>query len=326
MVDDLEERLTRYRADVDAAVAADLASGRLAISEAGSRDSDPPLLDSDHLMRLEEPTLSAPYERRSPMLIATLGVAAAVTALLIVSLMVGRDDVTTPADVPSPTVTAPPTALPTGLPRPLLNSPGDVPLDPGTYYVDEVTGTPTPRIYATLDSGWHDLDQRPGWQHIAKGTYPDAIGHVGFSNPVAVFLDACHPMDGLYAGPVATVDGFITALMEQQGGWVDVTVPSDISIDGYVGKTFQRTAPADVSDCTARDGGTDDDGQARLPSWDTPLGINDGYSPGQIETLWILDIDGTLVVISTELWPHPSAAAHADFADGVLDSIRIGRP
>ncbi len=29
-----------------------------------------------------------------------------------------------------------------------------------------------------------------------------------------------------------------------------VTAPSDISIDGYVGKAFQRTAPADMSDCT----------------------------------------------------------------------------
>ena len=47
------------------------------------------------------------------------------------------------------------------------------------------------------------------------------------------------------------------------------------------------------------------------------------YEPGEIETLWVLDIDGTVVVISTALWPEPSAAAHADFAADVLDSIRI---
>ena len=41
-----------------------------------------------------------------------------------------------------------------------------------------------------------------------------------------------------------TLDGLVAALTEQQGGWVDVTAPSDISIDGYPGKTFQRTAPA----------------------------------------------------------------------------------
>ena len=48
---------------------------------------------------------------------------------------------------------------------------------------------------------------------------------------------------------MTTVDGLITALREQQGGWVDVTAPSDISVDGYLGKTFQRTAPAVISDC-----------------------------------------------------------------------------
>ena len=35
-----------------------------------------------------------------------------------------------------------------------------------------------------------------------------------------------------------------------------MTAPSDISVDGYVGKAFQRTAPADMSDCTTRDGET----------------------------------------------------------------------
>ena len=46
---------------------------------------------------------------------------------------------------------------------------------------------------------------------------------------------------------------------------------------------------------------------------------------GQIETLWVVDLDGTVVVIATELWPGPTAAAHPDFADAVLDSIRIER-
>ena len=163
---------------------------------------------------------------------------------------------------------------------------------------------------------------------IAKGGIPDegGIGLMTITNPVAVFSDACHPTDGFYPGSVATVDGFVTALREQQGGWVDVTAPSDISIDGYAGKAFQRTAPAVMSDCTTRDGGQDPQVTAVFPSWESADGINVGYAPGQIETLWVLDIDGTVVVISTELWPGPSATAHADFADAVLDSIRIDRP
>ena len=48
------------------------------------------------------------------------------------------------------------------------------------------------------------------------------------------------------------------------------------------------------------------------------------YGPGEIETLWVLDIDGTVVVINTRLFPEASAAARAEFA-AVLDSIRIDR-
>ena len=64
-------------------------------------------------------------------------------------------------------------------------------------------------------------------------------------------------------------------------------------------------------------------------SWknpDEPAGWAGGYyEPGWIETLWVLDIDGTVVVISTGVWPEPSAGADADFAADVLDSIRIER-
>ncbi len=38
----------------------------------------------------------------------------------------------------------------------------------------------------------------------------------------------------------------------------------------------------------------------------------------------VLDIDGTVVVINTNLWPGSSAADRAEFA-AVLDSIRIDR-
>jgi hypothetical protein len=212
-------------------------------------------------------------------------------------------------------------------PGAMPNTPGsEDPLAPGTYFVDEVDGTPTPRIFATLDSGWYDLDNHRGWGHIAKGRVPDVIGDVTFSNPVAVYADSCHPTEGFYPGSVATVDGFVTALMEQQGGWVDVTVPSDITIDGYVGKAFQRTAPAVMSGCTDSNGRKDEETSARFLDWETADGVSRGHAPGQIETLWALDLDGTVVVIRTELWPGPSASAHADFAAAVLDSIRIDRP
>ena len=53
-------------------------------------------------------------------------------------------------------------------------------------------------------------------------------------------------------------------------------------------------------------------------------GPGEYYEPGQIETLVVLDIDGTVVVINANLWPGASAADRAEFA-AVLDSIRIDR-
>ncbi len=133
---------------------------------------------------------------------------------------------------------------------------------------------------------------------------------------------------GIHPGPVDTVDGLVAALTEQQG-WADVTAPSDISVDGYAGKAFQRTAPADISDCAnAVDGAHENSGWLMAPhfrSWRQPRRRGDYYEPGQIETLWVLDIDGTVVVINADLWPGPSAAARAEFAADVLDSIRIDR-
>ena len=130
---------------------------------------------------------------------------------------------------------------------------------------------------------------------------------------------------------MTTLDGLVAALSEQ-GGWADVTAPSDISVDGYPGKTFQRTAPAVFSDCTtmAPRAGMRIPERLMAPrsrSWQNEDDSNFGgwyYEPGQIETLLVLDIDGTVVVINANLWPGSSAADRAEFA-AVLDSIRIDR-
>ena len=279
--------------------------------------------------------------RRWPILIAAAAAVVLVGALVIL----GRDD-PTPADQPSPTVTVTPTVPPQALP----NDFG--PLLPGTYYVDEVSGTPTPRIFATLGTGWWDTCEQCGGWSLGKRAAADTefdemtldelqqheIGGMGFSQPAAVFLDACHTNDHSYhPGPVTTLDGLVAALSEQKG-WADVTAPSDISIDGYTGKAFQRTAPADMSDCDTMPSYSPrvKRGSAPYPifvSWlsepDLELDRFSGsgpYEPGEIETLWIIDIDATVVVISTRALPEPSAGAPADFAADVLDSIRIERP
>ncbi len=140
---------------------------------------------------------------------------------------------------------------------------------------------------------------------------------------------------------MTTLDSLVAALSEQRG-WVDVTAPSDISVDGYAGKAFQRTVPADISNCTR---GVPYGPRTPPANWGSGLpvfrswegyekGLYELYEAGEVETLWVLDIDGTVVVVHTRLLPSvttgaralagPLAAARAEFA-AVLDSIRIER-
>lgn len=237
---------------------------------------------------------------------AILAVAAAVAIVLVVSR--DGDSVATDEASPTVTVTVPPAAPAPASTRALFGTPGEE-FAPGTYFVDTVEGSPTPQIFVTIGDGWSN--GADGWA-IGKRD----IGFMTFSKPDKVFLDACQSSDGYHPGPVTTLDGLVTALREQ-GGWVDVTAPSDISVDGYSGKAFQRTAPAEFVDCSTS--------FAPFRSWENEDENGKGwsyYDPGETETLWVIDVDGTVVILNTRVLAGQPAAVHADIA-AVLDSIRI---
>ena len=111
-----------------------------------------------------------------------------------------------------------------------------------------------------------------------------------------------------------------------------MTTPSDISIDGYTGNAFQRTSPADMSDCTrtrCRPRPTRTTTTPCSRAWRTKTKTETWAgrttTPGETETLWVLDVDGTIIILNTRVAAGQPAAAHAEFA-AALDSIRIDRP
>ena len=83
------------------------------------------------------------------VLVAGLLAAAALVGIVIMSSRDANDS--TPTDEPSPTATVPPAPPP----RALLGTTGD--LLPGTYFVDEVNGRPTARIFFTIGAGWETM-------------------------------------------------------------------------------------------------------------------------------------------------------------------------
>jgi hypothetical protein len=126
----------------------------------------------------------------------------------------------------------------------------------------------------------------------------------------------CHASDGFHPGPVTTLDGLVTALTEQQG-WADVTAPTDVTVNGYAGMRFQRTAPADRIGCNTND--------APFRSWETDgVGGTDyfWYQPSEIETLLVLDLKGTIIIITTVTSDDREDPATAPLA-AMLDSVRI---
>ena len=82
-----------------------------------------------------------------------------------------------------------------------------------------------------------------------------------------------------------------------------MTDPRDITVDHYVGKTFQRTAPAEFTDCS-------NGGSARFKSWENDLPDGDlgwsFYEPDEVETLRVLDVDCT-IIIANEAEAGPSS-------------------
>ncbi len=262
----------------------------------------------------------APKQNRGRVAAAILAAVAA--AIAIVLVLETRDDKVTPNDQPSPTAIVPPAATvpPTAPARAIPNNASGE-IEPGTYFVDEIDGSPAPRMIATVGSGWINYASSGGWAIINHG-----IGTMGFSRPDRVFADACLRSGGFHPGPVTTVDGLIAALSEQ-GGWADVGTPSEISIDGYAGKAFQRTAPTEFPNCEQFGGATrlsDGGAHPSFSSWEGGDAIS-VYEPGETETLWVLNIDGTVVLINAGVWPGPSWADRADVAAAVLASLRIDR-
>jgi hypothetical protein len=310
---DLADRADQHQRAITAAEIITRASSRQShgtgsfVTRSGTNDrrrfldrAPVPLAKEDVTMIDLEPPAHADSHRRRPnrALAAALLAAAALVAVVVVAIR--NDDDSTPADEPPPTITAPPRAL--------FGTP-DEQFAAGTYAVNVIEGTPTPRIVVTLGSGWTNTTDE--WSVGKEGT-----GFVTFSRPDRVFTDACQSINGFHPGPMTTLDGLVAALSEQ-GGWAEVTTPSDITVDGYAGRAFQRTAPTEFKGCSTA--------FAPFRSWenDDPNGLGwSYYEPGEIETLWVLDLDSTVIIVNTRMPAEHRSTAVAELA-AVLDSIRI---
>jgi hypothetical protein len=238
---------------------------------------------------------------RTPIMnrIVTIGATAAaivVAAVLGVQLLGSPGGTGGPGDEPSPTpetsVTEPSAESSTAPSTANLSLP---------EYPIAITAT-------VAASGWAG---DPSGGTLIKGNLdppaPDGAGIIAFVDPgYYVYGDPCDWSSTRPDTPSTTVDDVVAALAAQASR--DASEPVDFTLDGYAGMAITLHVPedADFDAC--------DEGQ--FASFATPTEEAARYhqAPGQIDNLWILDVDGHLVIID---WAHYDATPQA-----VVDELR----
>jgi len=231
---------------------------------------------------------------------------------LLLGVVACSDDDTSAADEPSSTTTTAPG--PTG-PTNVLEVEGE--LEPGPYFIDPDGDASTP-LMVTYEIAAPDWE---AWIGAAKTT-PDPHVNLSITTVTNVVRDAC--LDHQPAAPAVgpTVDDLATALSELSP--FELTAPpSDVTILGYEGKHLELTVP-DGPFTACQD-------EWQLGSWISPLlgsptdGFYHGYNgpePGLTEDFWILDVDGTRLVLEYNTSPDAPTEAIAE-RQAIFDSIQI---
>jgi hypothetical protein len=218
------------------------------------------------------------------------------------------------------TAASPPTAIsepsPTPTPVDVNALPDDfAPLEPGTYSIDPDGDPSTPLrvVYDVPAEGWSQ------WEGAVK--FADDVGHVGMTitTMTNIVRHGCRGDSPAHPPVGPSVDNLAAALADLAPFRV-TSPPTDVTIYGYRGKHLELTVP----DLPVEDGEFVGCIGGNLHSWIGPLtDAFYGYTgPGYTEEFWILDVEGTRLVIVAGRSP---GSAPEDLAEqrAILDSIRI---
>ena len=231
----------------------------------------------------------------------------AITIALALALMgcSGDDPAaeTEPTPVSDDASTTPPAETPT------TDGPTDMvgldgPLEPGLYSMavwgeSDQTG-PLPRAILDVPEGYfsnggYDLDAG------RDGVTDDQFGQITVWHATHVLADPCQRRTTADVGP--TVEDLARALVNQTG---PSSQPRPVVLDGHRGLSLEVTVPpdADLTDCTDENytlfGERKGDGTYSLST------------PGVVNRLWILDVDGTRLVVVASLFPDETDELHQE--------------
>lgn len=232
-----------------------------------------------------------------------IAAAAAVLAVAVI-LGLGLSPVTVRLGRPD-TIPAPP-------PVPFVPLPAG-PIEAGVYSLERDFAV---ELTFSVPSGWSKFDVGPDHVSIVQnpegGVYPTppdgtALGFFVVDN---LFADPCLPGNRMLDPPVGpTVDDLAQALSSVPAYRASGTQP--VVLGGYSGVTM--SLDLDVYMCSFR----------QVMLWRTPSGwVRNPQGEEEKNTLWILDVDGTRLVINALHFPGVSAESRAEL-DRIVASVRI---
>ena len=229
--------------------------------------------------------------RRRLLIVAAAAVV--VVGIAGIALSNYSDDDESPAPAPAATLAPTSTVAPTI----------------GTYLMPESDRLETDadvRLSFAVPDGWSDND----WYVDKVGSDP-SFGVV-FQKVVNIYDDSCPSV--LVAPPIGpSVDDLASAWANLPG--FEATAAIDITVDGFHGKQVEFTVP---------DYNEEDCPHGIFNLWNSVGGGRyRAQGPNQHHQLWILDVNGTRLVIVTTSFPDTSPQDRAAL-DEILASIQIG--
>ena len=227
---------------------------------------------------------------------------------------------------PGATETPQPTVTQTAIPEP--SSPPEGLLPEGSHFLWGRNGAGV-RITVTIPApDWYGEPGGGALQKDDNSQAPDGAGLFVYAGPTELFPrdlyvygDPCHWQTTRPDAFVGTVEEAVTALAGQTSR--NASTPTDITVAGHAGKSITLHVPDDAvfSDC--------DQGEFRTlvqvyedGSGEQPRSAQD---PGQIEKLWVLDVDGHLVIVGIGYYPGTPQSV-VDELDTIVESASMEVP
>lgn len=249
-------------------------------------------------------------EPTNTMIKVGLAAAAAVAAILIgvnairTSNVGGPGfDASTPTPVPSVAASSADGTLSEG---PFVLSDGE--FDDGARNVPITVTIPAPGWYGEPGGGMVENDDPD--KNFDQG---DA-GIIGpFVGDIYVPADPCEWSTTMPDTPATTVDEVVAALRGQASR--DASVPVDITVDGRAGKSITLHVPDDAVRTQCDQGAF-----CSLTVDDPSICLRWNQFPGQIDEVWVLDVDDEAVVIDA-MWSDETPAEALAELRAILESM-----